>query len=125
MLKGEPARLTLLHVYPTEGRKHKTEVPQQEVDAMAEFKAEMDSICHSMQPDYANIEFQCDIISGDVNREIRKYLNRNECDLVILGINSNGSDNVTGKHAAAILESSGIPVMVVPNKIQNGELVNK
>lgn len=116
--KREPTRLTLLHVYPTS---HKKEIlagtaDQKELRNISEFEEEMHNLCDHLQPQHKNIKLDCAVKTGDVNQEVLQYLKEQQCDLIIIGVNSNGQDNKAGKHAAAILEAAQVPVMMIPNK---------
>ena len=116
--KREPTQLTLLHVYPTS---HKKEIlagtaNPKELRNISEFEDEIQSLCRHLQPKHKNIKLNCAVKTGDVNQEILQHLKEQQCDLIIIGVNSNGHDNKAGKHAAAILETAEVPVMMVPNK---------
>lgn len=55
------------------------------------------------------------VISGNVNEALIDYVQRNHFDLVIMGVNSNGSDNNPGTHTVGVISRSKVPVLVVPN----------
>ena len=55
------------------------------------------------------------VLSGNVEETMLKFIDENEFDLVILGINGNGSDNNVGSHTLSVLEKCCTPVMVIPN----------
>ena len=59
------------------------------------------------------------VLSGEVEKTILNFIHKNDFDLVIVGINSNGFDNVPGSHALQVIEKSGAPVIVVPNSTDN------
>ena len=55
-------------------------------------------------------------MGGWVDIEILDYINKNNFDLVIMGVNSNGLDNRPGSHISKIIEKANAPVLVIPNK---------
>ena len=60
------------------------------------------------------------VLNGNVTQEILRHLTEEKYDLIVMGLNGNGGLNSElGKHTKSILESVGIPVMVLPSKSQS------
>jgi nucleotide-binding universal stress UspA family protein len=57
------------------------------------------------------------LLSGNVNDQILDYIKKVPHDLIIIGVNSNGSNNDAGSHSIEIIKSSGVPVLVIPNSL--------
>lgn len=62
------------------------------------------------------------VLSGDVEEKLIEFISQNHSDLVIVGVNSNGVNNEIGRHTLSIIEKSGVPVLIVPNKQVNGAI---
>jgi len=115
--RQEPARLVLLHVYPMQKRNRgRLKEDSKESRGLAQFEKEMRTLCQQIQPSHKNIKLECAVKTGDVDQEILDFLDQEHCDLIIVGVNSNGEDNKVGKHAAKLLELARVPVMMIPNR---------
>lgn len=110
--------LTLLHVFPPIGSFSALETSHGGSDYMSidVLKNEMDSFIQSLNRSH-ELSIQSAIVGGEVTNQILTFIQQHDFDLVIIGVNSHGMDNYPGSHTADILQSSGHPVLVVPNAI--------
>ncbi|MEM9325005.1 MAG: universal stress protein [Bacteroidota bacterium] len=59
------------------------------------------------------------VLNGNVTDEILKHLEAVHYDLIVMGANGNGGLNSDlGRNTRTILQSAGVPVMVLPSKKQ-------
>lgn len=52
---------------------------------------------------------------GNVESELLSFISEYNFDLIIMGINGNGQNNVPGKHTIKLMEKGRVPMLVVPN----------
>ncbi|MEQ9404075.1 MAG: universal stress protein [Cyclobacteriaceae bacterium] len=115
--QNEEATLSILHIFPS--------TSQSGDDTPSEFRPRMDQVkAHMNELSKSLLEASEDrikniVLAGDVEKAILKFIHQNDFDLVIVGINSNGFDNIPGSHALRVIEKSGTPVMIVPNALAN------
>jgi len=65
------------------------------------------------------------VLPGNVADTMLKFIREHTYDLVILGVNSHGSDNEMGSHTSLILQKCGVPVLIVPNNAKtNGAIAS-
>ena len=55
------------------------------------------------------------VVSGNIEKQLLDFVNKQSYDLVIVGVNSTGEGNSPGSHTTAIIEKSQTPVLVIPN----------
>ena len=119
------ASLSFLHIYPVTSKyvdvgKRKTN--DEELDRM---RSRMNQLSHSLSiSDNENINIDNVVLSGNVDEIIAQFMHENQFDLVIVGINSNGQNNDIGSHTVKLIKESGVPVMIVPNRSDNGNLTD-
>jgi len=111
--KSRHVCITLLHVYPSKNfDDFHTDTDQQNLSAL---KLEMQRFCTEIG-ETVDACIEPVLLVGNVNKEIIKYIQKEPYDLVIIGVNSNGSNNDPGSHTSEIIKSSAVPVLVVPNR---------
>ncbi|MEQ8548376.1 MAG: universal stress protein [Cyclobacteriaceae bacterium] len=104
--------ITLLHVYPSKkADDFGTDTDQRNI---SDLKREMQRFCAEIE-ETVDACIEPVLLVGDVNKEIIEFIKKEPYDLVIIGVNSNGSNNDPGSHTAEIIKSSTVPVLVVPN----------
>ena len=107
------ASITLLHVVPGKMPKAKDQLDKT-VETLQQ-KIEILQKQMSLNGDTKSI-----VLNGDVAAEIQKHLTAEAYDLVMIGLNGNGGLNSDlGRNTRAVLQSAGVPVMVLPSKIQS------
>lgn len=110
------ADITLLHVYPSENKymswiaTHKDEDDQ----ILNQLKVKLKEFSDEL-PIQAGTKIDCDVVKGNVTREIGKFATDHHFDLIIMGVNSGTNNNNPGSHTAEIIRDSGYPVMIIPN----------
>lgn len=109
--------ITLLHVFPSGARfnRKKKQHDIEELDDFKGIKQQMDDLCADFSKD-RKVTLQPVILVGSVEEEICEYIEDNDFDLVIMGVNSNGQDNEPGSHTSVIIARCCVPVLVVPNR---------
>lgn len=123
MAKLNNSELSLLHVYPlvskySKGNRH-IEMPTK----LEEVKKKMNEFSQNLM-ERGNSEISNVVLPGNVEETMIKYVEEHDFDLVIVGVNGNGTNNELGSHTAKLIERSGTPVLVVPNeRKQNGAAV--
>lgn len=118
------SKLILLHVFPSAakfGADKKTS--REDEQLLKSLQKQMDEFCLSLQKN-STVTIIPVILEGKVEKEILGYVEHNEFDVVILGVNSNGSDNLPGSHISQIIEHANAPVMVIPNHILSQEKIS-
>ncbi|MEM9340846.1 MAG: universal stress protein, partial [Bacteroidota bacterium] len=112
---NQDAVLSILHIYPSVSRfsegKNKSEVPHK----MDEVKSKMNSLAKDFLENPED-KIRNVVLSGNVEETMLQFIQDNDFDLVILGINGNGLDNTVGSHTLSVIEKCSTPVMIVPNK---------
>ncbi|MEM9896780.1 MAG: universal stress protein [Bacteroidota bacterium] len=116
------ATLSLLHIIPTVSRYSDEKKQLQLPDRISTIKKKMDEICLNLDTTNS-ILMQTHVLPGNVENTMSRFVQENIYDLVILGINSNGENNEIGSHTKHLIESCGIPVLLVPNKRQASEAI--
>ncbi|MFT7031420.1 MAG: nucleotide-binding universal stress UspA family protein [Marinoscillum sp.] len=111
--------LTLLHVFPSRAKFSTEDAQGEDPDESLKdvLKTQLDEFCSSLRR-HRDFEVISVILHGDVDEEIVSFIQKNEFDAVIMGINSNGLDNEPGSHIKDILAKANLPVMVVPNQLE-------
>ncbi|MBV6645802.1 MAG: universal stress protein [Cyclobacteriaceae bacterium] len=109
--------LTLLHVFPSMNNKLLTGRKQEPMNGKLEM---IQTKLKSFSEEFKNghkFPISSVVRKGNIGSEVRKYLNEYPCDVVVMGLNSNGGlDSTLGHNTKEIIENSGVPVLVVPNR---------
>lgn len=74
--------------------------------------------------DFSDDKIRNVVLSGNVEETMMQFIKEHSFDLVIVGINSNGHDNEIGSHTVRVIRESGVPVMIVPNRIPDGAIAS-
>jgi len=113
---GKTASITLLHVYPASAKfDTRTKYLNSELNADLErLKKRMTTFSDELSKG-KDLEIDSVILNGWVDEEILEYVQKNDFDLVIMGVNSNGLDNRPGSHITQMIEKTSTPLMVIPN----------
>ena len=106
------AKVSVLHVYPI-APSHQT-MPQELFDQLDKVRTNMGTIINDLTED-KKMETTNIVIAGNVRDTLLDFVNRHDFDLVIMGVNSHGTDNTPGTHTLSVIEQSISPVLVVPN----------
>lgn len=114
LARSEGLNITLLHVFPSAAQ-GKNGFEPGEKEEYQSFLDQMQSLCDRLKPRHPGIDFHCELLRGSVNQELADFLAKNHYDLIIMGVNSSVNHNSMGKHTAAMLRFSNIPVLIVPN----------
>tara|TARA_B100000609_G_C17123304_1_gene386184 strand:- start:49 stop:504 length:456 start_codon:yes stop_codon:yes gene_type:complete len=117
MCENHPTRITLLHIYPSRSKFdfRRKNISKEDQASIKSIDKEMKSLCAELKSE-RNLNLDSVIMGGWVDIEILDYINKNNFDLVIMGVNSNGLDNRPGSHISKIIEKANAPVLVIPNK---------
>lgn len=113
--KANSAEVSILHIFPLVS---KFSTNQKELDLpmkLEELKSKMDRL--SM--DFKGSESQKItniVLPGNVEKTMLSFIQEHDFNLVIIGINSDGDTNEMGSHTVSLIERSGTPVLIVPNK---------
>ena len=113
------AKLSFLHVYPVPAKYLENGHKQMTVKKMELMKSRMNQLAHDLS-EKAEDRIDNVVLPGNVGDVMMQFIRENQFDLVIVGINSNGQNNDIGSHTINIIKESGIPVMIVPNKSDDG-----
>lgn len=116
MCRDKKASITLLHVYPASAKfdtrtKYLNDDRNADLDRL---KQRMTTFSDELSRG-KDLEIDSVILSGWVDEEILSFIQKNEFDLVIMGVNSNGLDNRPGSHITQMIEKTSTPLMVIPN----------
>jgi len=86
-------------------------------ETICELKKKMDEFCKQLQAD-SEVEIRPVLLEGDVGLKIADYIEAHPTDVVLMGVNSNATDNNPGSHLGDIISKACVPVMVVPNQLE-------
>ena len=109
----EETKLSLLHVYPI-ATKYQEDIEDTE-KKIEHMKNRMIQLSNDLNEKITDA-IENVVLPGNVNDVMLEYIENNRFDLVIVGINSNGQNNDIGSHTINVIEKSGVPVMIVPNR---------
>lgn len=112
-------KLKFLHVYPLS--KRNSDHIEKDSSMIAAVQNRMDKLAKDLS-DKSEEVIENVVLSGDVEEKLIEFISQNHSDLVIVGVNSNGVNNEIGRHTLSIIEKSGVPVLIVPNKQVNGAI---
>lgn len=113
------AKLSFLHVYPVSSKHLKNGNRKATTAKMEVMKNRMNQLAHDLS-EKTEDRIRNVVLAGNVEEVMMQFIKENEFDLVIVGINSNGQNNDIGSHTIKVIRESGVPVMIVPNKPENG-----
>ena len=113
LAKLNNAQVNILHVIPFVSRFSNTKSQQHLPEKIDEIRLRMNDISKELSEESVKIENM--VLSGNVEETMLELIDRKEYDLVILGVNSHGTNNELGSHTSLVIEKSGIPVLIVPN----------
>lgn len=118
LIKTAGSRLTLLHVFAHSAKfsSKKTHLNSSDLKTLGNIKDQMDEFCRELEV-MTSGDVHAVILSGGVEKEIVKFVEKNPFDLIIMGVNSNGLDNQPGSHLNNIIEKVNAPVLIIPNKL--------
>ncbi|WP_421765104.1 universal stress protein [Ekhidna sp.] len=114
--------ISLLHIYPNSSRyTHKNNLlPENKLD---EVRGRMNQLAQGLL-DHSEDKIKNVVLSGNVEDTLLQFIKEHDFDLVIVGINSNGQNNDIGSHTVSVIKESGVPVMIVPNKLVDGAIAS-
>lgn len=115
------AIISFLHVYPMASRYTHKSIDSINEQKLAEFEKRMNQLAVDLI-EYPEKRIKNMVLSGNVEDTMIRFIKENDFDLVIVGINSNGQNNELGSHAVSVIKESGIPVMIVPNRLEDGNI---
>jgi len=115
------AKLNFLHVVPTVSRYSSDRKHQHMPEQIEEVRERMNDLSQNLSVE-ASISIQNHVLPGNVADTMMEFIKDNHYDLVILGVNSHGTDNGLGSHTAMVIEKCGVPVMIVPNLIREAKI---
>lgn len=116
MCSDKKSKVTLLHIYPSSAKFSSRSNNNNHNDS-----PEMDRIRNKMMSistelvNGRDIQIESVILRGWVEKEIIDFLEENSFDLIVMGVNSNGLNNRPGSHITKMIETTGTPLMVIPN----------
>ncbi len=112
------ASISLLHVFPVAtGYLAEENSALEYEEKLNNVKRNMEKITRELAEENKQ-SITNEVISGNVNEALLEFVEAHEFDLVIMGVNSNGSDNAPGSHTTRLIEKSSTPILVVPNNYQ-------
>ncbi len=103
------SELYLLHIFPIE----EPEISEDSILKMNKVKRKMEMINSELAGEKHHVTTV--ILPGQIENELLKFVKEQNFDLVIIGVNGNGEDNLPGSHTTTLLEKSTSPVLVIPN----------
>lgn len=115
--------ISFLHIYPDSARYSKKELPKVAESQLQQVKERMNHLSHNLM-DFSDDKIRNVVLSGNVEETMMQFIKEHSFDLVIVGINSNGHDNEIGSHTVRVIRESGVPVMIVPNRIPDGAIAS-
>ncbi|MFY0607025.1 MAG: universal stress protein [Cyclobacteriaceae bacterium] len=115
-LVGNGGTITLLHVYSPRTRfiSRDRQGQAQSDKTIESLRRELSEFCNRLETSN-HIQIKPELLEGDVDREILKYIKEKSPDIVLMGVNSNTMDNQPGSHLRYIKAHTNVPLMVVEN----------
>ncbi len=80
----------------------------------------MEKLCEDLLPQN-KLEVTNEVLPGKVRIELMRFIRNNQFDLVIMGVNGDGSSNETGSNTKHLIEKATIPILVIPNNYRLNE----
>ena len=112
-------RLSFLHVYPVSPKYIDKAAIEANSELLEVMKSRMNELSHSLTEKPEDLINNI-VLSGNVDEVMLQFIKENDFDLIIVGINGNGQNNELGSHTIRVIRESGVPVMIVPNKSDDG-----
>jgi len=106
--------ISILHIYPLVSRFYNDDNQIEIPHRMDELKDKMNQLAKDFM-DNPDKKIKNVVLSGNVEETMLKFIQDNDFDLVIIGINGNGLDNSVGSHTLSVIQKSETPVMIIPN----------
>ena len=118
------ATLNMLHIIPTVSRfsndKHIQHLPEK----LDQIGTQMDELSKELVNGW-KVPVENFVLPGNVEDTMLRFIQERKYDLVIIGVNSHGTNNDLGSHANRVIERCSVPVLVVPNQVRsNGALAS-
>lgn len=117
------AKLSFLHVYPVSSKQLKVGNQSVTTERMELMKNRMNQLAHDLSEKSEELISNV-VLPGNVDEVMIQFIQDNDFDLVIVGINGNGQNNDIGSHTIHVIRESGVPVMIVPNKPADGTTIS-
>lgn len=121
-LNGD-AILSFLHIYPMAARYSQKDIQSISKKKLEEVEKRMNQLSVDFI-EHPEKRIKNMVLSGNVEETMIQFIRENHFDLVIVGINGNGQNNEIGSHTVSVIRESGVPVMIVPNKIVDEDLAS-
>lgn len=118
LVESPGSRITLLHVFPNSVKYDQQErhLAADDLIVIGGIKKQIEEFCADLENN-SEVKIKSVILDGAVDKEILRFVGKYCFDLIIMGVNSNGTDNLPGTHLNQIIEKSNTPVLVIPNKL--------
>lgn len=113
LIEKHGGHLTILHIFPVaEGypQGDRSELMKQ----IEKVRGQMENITKDMAEN-KSVDITNMVVSGHVGKTLMDFVNKEKFELVVMGVNSSGFNNLPGSHTSAIIASSKVPVLIVPN----------
>lgn len=115
--------ISFLHIYPISARYSAEKGQKVNELKLAEVKDRMNQLSQNLD-DFSSEKINNVVLSGNVEETMLQFIKEHDFDLVIVGINSNGHSNEIGSHTVSVIQKSGVPVMIVPNRPAHGAIAS-
>ena len=103
------AKITLLHICPNRSQNNDKSEQRHYIN----IKNKISIIAREIGIDN-NLSIKSVVSKGNVAEEITRYIKKYNIDLILMGANSGNMDSHLGSHTTLIIESTKVPVMVIP-----------
>ncbi|MEO9872021.1 universal stress protein [Ekhidna sp.] len=120
---NDEAIISFLHVFPVSAKYAYTNELISHDSKIKEVEDRMNQLAQNLL-DRAEEKIRNVVLSGNVENTTLRFIKEHQFDLVIVGINSNGRNNELGSHTVSVIKESGVPVMIVPNRSENGAIAS-
>ncbi len=108
--------ITLLHVYPSHAKfstpKRSDNDGNDEI--FNSLKSDMNDFCAQLELG-GKVKVKAELMEGKVETTILEYISAHTLDIILMGVNSNATDNHPGSHVKFIMANSQVPVLIIPN----------
>lgn len=115
--KSYSSEVCLFHVFPVE---NKDDYSDDLMLSMRNVKNSMERLSNDISSERSK-EILNVVVPGSIEQELMSFVKKNNFDLVIMGVNGNGNNNVPGRHTLSALEKISKPILVVPNNYGTDE----
>ena len=113
LAKVQFAKIVLLHVHPDRNEN----IDEIERTHYTNIKNKISKITSELSSNN-NLSIKSVVLKGNVSEVITSYIKKHNIDLILMGANSGYLDSHLGSHTTLIIESTKVPVMVVPPIIE-------